>query len=275
MVFVITTIGLLAAYRYAIDTAANDWYLFQVARHTCWVLDCIGYRADLEKTTGNNLSPAEVRQFLRGGAPLEKDPARGANAAPLTPWEIWRYRSRKHRRDPGNTRVVGPQVVFVLSPGLQHRIQALESDLRGLPGGAHESADAGQAELNARIQALRAEMASAAGDPAQRRAQQGRFYSFIVIPDCGAIEVMAIFFAAVIAFPATWPSRAAGLAAGLPVMYLVNIFRLSCLACIGALDRSGEWFDFFHEYVWQAVYVIFVVVVWLAWVEYGVKKEAR
>jgi len=56
-------------------------------------------------------------------------------------------------------------------------------------------------------------------------------------------------------------------------MYGVNIFRLTVLAVVGAIDQSDGriWFSFAHEYVWQAVYIVFVVAVWLLWVEYVVK----
>jgi len=60
---------------------------------------------------------------------------------------------------------------------------------------------------------------------------------------------------------------------GLPIMYGVNIFRLSCLAVIGAINNGGVWFDFSHLYVWQAIYIVFVVAVWLAWVEYVVRQR--
>ena len=97
-------------------------------------------------------------------------------------------------------------------------------------------------------------------------------FPFILIPECGAIEIMAIFLAAVLAFPTVWWKRILGLVAGLPIMYAVNVLRLTVLAIIGAMDESRVWFNFAHEYVWQAVYIIFVVAVWLLWVEYVVKR---
>lgn len=101
----------------------------------------------------------------------------------------------------------------------------------------------------------------------------GAPFTFIVVPSCGAIEVMAIFVAAVLAFPATWRHRARGIALGLPLMYLINIARLAFLACLGALDKSGKWFNFVHEYVWQAAYVIVVVIIWMAWAELGRERN--
>lgn len=184
--FALCAVGLLGGYRYAIDTIANDYYLFTVSRHTTWMLDFLGDEATLEKHRADGISP----------------------------WESWRDRALP-RRDEGES---GPRVNFVLKPG------------------------------NA--------------------------FTFIVVPSCGAIEVMAIFFAAVMAFPATWRHRAWGIALGLPLLYLVNILRLACLACLGAIDQSGAWFNFVHEYVWQAGYVIFVVLVWMAWAEWGRERPA-
>lgn len=273
-VFVVVVLSLLTAYRYAVDTAANDWYLFQVARHTSWVLNFVGYRADLEKTTGSGLNPAVVRAALRGEAVRQMPPIPGLespDAQPLTPWEVWRYRAAQNRNDPAQTRVIGPQVLFILKPGISHQIEALERRLSALQPEDSSEATA----LNNEIQALRQAQTESLADPGRRRAQQGRFFSFIVVPECGAIEVMVIFLAAVLAFPATWRSRAWGLGLGLPVMYGVNIARLSCLALIGAVDQEGKWFEFCHEYVWQAVYVVFVVVVWMAWVEFRVRREVK
>jgi len=272
-VFVIVVLSLLTAYRYAIDTPANDWYLYQVARHTSWTLDTIGYRADLERTTGNNLDPAMVRAAIRGDALRQIPPGTDITPEaqpPLSPWEIWRYRATLHRKDPTATRVIGPQVLFILTPGVAHQIEALEAQVHA----EAQNPDDTNA-LNEQIQARRADQVGSQADPEKRRAQQGRFFSFIVIPECGAIEVMVIYLAAVLAFPASWRARAWGLGLGLPIMYAVNILRLSCLACIGAIDQNGKWFEFCHEYVWQAVYVVFVVIVWMAWVEFRVRRETR
>ena len=127
--------------------------------------------------------------------------------------------------------------------------------------------------LETSILALRKELTEGLKDPKKRKEQQGLYFSFNVVPACGAIEVMAIFLAAVIAFPAPWRSRAWGLLLGLAILYGVNLLRLCCLALIGAFDTGGPWFTFVHEYVWQAIYVIFVVVVWLVWVEVFVQRR--
>ena len=240
-VFAVCVISLLAAYRFAIDTVANDRYLYEVSRHTGWLLSLVGHEAVLEKNRPEGSSP----------------------------WKTWRARAVR-QRDRGEN---GPQITFVLKPGLQHLLDEQERSLAQLRTSQADPRRIADAE--AEVAALRGRMSGSLSDPASRRERLGLTFTFIVVPACGAIEVMVIFLAAVVAFPATWHHRLRGLAMGLPLMYLVNIARLACLACLGALDESGRWFNFVHEYVWQSVYVIFVVLVWMAWVELGKRQAAR
>jgi exosortase/archaeosortase family protein len=261
-IFVVLVLTQLSAYRYLIESLGNDFYLFNVAQHTTAVLGFIGYQATLEESTGN-LNPAEVRAYL------------GVNpdsSQPLSAWELYRYRALGIRNPSRLPVEFGPRVSFVLKPGIHHRLRELEKERQNLV--SEEDAPENTLEsLEQDIFSLREELNAGLQDPKLRAQQQGVHFSFNVVPTCGAIEVMAIFLAAVIAFPAGWRARLFGLVCGLLFLYGVNIFRLTCLAFIGALDGGGAWFTFIHEYVWQAIYVVFVVVVWLIWVEYGVRRR--
>lgn len=281
VVFVGSVILLLTAYRYAIDTRANDRYLFYVAAHTSWVLDKIGNSAELEGRQRDLPRPAELRAALAAWRRGEDTPTPEAIAKtpnhPLTTLERYTYRIESKRRA-NYTGTLGPRVFFLLRPGITHAIQEIQERRADINSDATRTQEAKREQLqalDARLAALRAEQKENAGDPEKRRLNSGYFFNFVVIPECGAIEVMAIFFAAVIAFPTRWWKRLVGIAAGIPIMYLVNILRLSCLAVIGALDRTGKWFNFSHHYAWQAVYIIFVVAVWLAWVEFLVHRRSR
>jgi exosortase/archaeosortase family protein len=278
-VFVSVMLILLTAYRYAIPTPYNDWYLFHVARDTSWVLGKIGHSSVLERRTLREITPQRVRASLaawRAGRD-EATPADIASASnePLTAWDKVAYRGRDSRKR-GVDGVNGPQVYFVLYPGLSSDRDELQEQVDGIAANpklddAEKSRQ--EAPLLARLDELdRAwEAVHRGGRP--KSDDKTRSFSFIVVSECGAIEVMAIFLAAVLAFPAPWWKRLVGLLAGLPLMYCVNIFRLSVLGVIGALDQDGKWFKFAHEYVWQAVYIVFVVAVWLAWVEYVVRRN--
>ncbi len=291
-VFVTTMLLLLTAYRYAIPTPYNDWYLFHVARDTSWVLGKIGHSSTLEKRSLREFAPRQVRATLQawraGRDTATPEEIAAASNDPLTPWEKWFYRStdnrrrdaaalkesQDHRHDAAS--VNGPRVSFVLFPGIASEIDELQEQLDSRAG----DAPPGKAEMTPEKAALQKHMEDLRKEQqaiyrGERPAgdEKTRQFSFIVISECGAIEVMAIFLAAVLAFPASWWKRIIGLATGLPLMYAVNIFRLSVLGVIGALDQDGKWFKFAHEYVWQAVYIVFVVAVWLAWVEYIVRRE--
>jgi exosortase/archaeosortase family protein len=166
-------------------------------------------------------------------------------------------------------------VSFVLHPGISSEIDELQEKADGIMEGQKDAAerDRLRAPVQARLEELRKVQQAIYKGERPAGDDPTRSFTFIVVSECGAIEVMAIFLAAVLAFPALWWKRLVGLAAGLPLMYGVNIFRLSVLGVIGALDRDGKWFKFAHEYVWQAVYIVFVVAVWLAWVEYIVRRN--
>lgn len=300
-VFVAAVLFSLIGYRYAIPTQANAWYLFQVARHTAWTLDKIGHHAGLETVYLARYEPRQVRAtwdaWQAGQDAASEDALAAASDAPLTAWEVYRYRMMDQNRQraaeaaraeaegrpprpmPG---AFGPHVQFVLRPGLQQQLRWAEDELRTARLTPHSEARI--AALEERIADLREEqrqLIASAGDAddvqAQaeiRRINRGYTFPFIVIPECGAIEVMAIFFAAVIAFPTRWWKRIVGVLLGIPLMYGVNIFRLSCLAVIGALDSDGHIFKLSHEYIWQAIYIVFVVGVWLAWIEFLVKRRS-
>lgn len=99
-------------------------------------------------------------------------------------------------------------------------------------------------------------------------------FTFRVVPDCGAIPSISIFVAAVLAFPVRFWRRLAGVLLGVPILYLVNVVRLTTLAFIGAWYGGGEVFRFSHEVVWQGIFIIFVVGVWLLWVEFFIRRSA-
>ena len=80
---------------------------------------------------------------------------------------------------------------------------------------------------------------------------------------CNGVETMLIFAAGVLAFPAPWAARALGLAAGALLIQAVNLVRIVSLFFIGA--RWPAVFEDWHVVVWQAIVVLFGVVLWILW----------
>ena len=81
---------------------------------------------------------------------------------------------------------------------------------------------------------------------------------------CNGVEATIVLLAAILAFPAPWRSKLVGLAAGIVAVQGLNIVRVISLFYLGQWDR--EWFEWAHLYVWQALIMLDVLIVWLVWV---------
>jgi len=81
--------------------------------------------------------------------------------------------------------------------------------------------------------------------------------------NCNAIYEMGLFLAAVLAYPATWRERAWGAALGCALLYVVNLLRVLTLIYIGSHFR--QFFDASHIYIWQSLFIVFTLGLWLYW----------
>jgi exosortase H (IPTLxxWG-CTERM-specific) len=278
IIFLTSVSVLLLGYQYLVDSPLNRWYLFQVAKHTSWALGVVGASSELEHPR-LTMDAARARETLDAWArgeptPTTFHPDKYAGAT-LSAWDSWRYRAGLMQEHGAPLANDGPYVRFVQRESLQARIQDLSSALARVQHDpqipdSERAERLGQLEARvASLQAARDELPkSDAGQPIDPRRQ----FTFRVVAECGAIEAMAIFFSAIIAFPTFWWKRMAGIVVGVPILYGVNILRLTCLGYIGAWDNGGDIFSFAHEYVWQGLYIIFVVAVWLLWVELLVRR---
>ena len=89
-------------------------------------------------------------------------------------------------------------------------------------------------------------------------------------PGCNGIEACIVLFAAIMAFPASWRHKLVGLVAGFVAVQALNVVRVISLFYLGQWDM--DVFDFAHEYLWQALIMLDVLVVWLLWVRAGSKS---
>jgi exosortase H (IPTLxxWG-CTERM-specific) len=80
---------------------------------------------------------------------------------------------------------------------------------------------------------------------------------------CNGVEAMLIFLAAVLAFPAPWRSRLAGLALGILAIQIVNLIRVVALFLTGVY--FPKLFDTSHTVIWQTVVILFGVLLWIFW----------
>ena len=82
---------------------------------------------------------------------------------------------------------------------------------------------------------------------------------------CNGVEAMVIFLAAVVAFPAPWKARAAGLLLGVVVIQAVNLVRVVALFLTGAY--LPRFFDSSHTVIWQSVVILSAVLLWMFWAQ--------
>ena len=80
---------------------------------------------------------------------------------------------------------------------------------------------------------------------------------------CNGIETALLFGSAVLAFPAPWRRRLAGLLLGFLAIQLINLVRVVSLFWIGA--HRPAFFSSSHTVVWQSIVVLCGVLLFLLW----------
>jgi exosortase H (IPTLxxWG-CTERM-specific) len=81
---------------------------------------------------------------------------------------------------------------------------------------------------------------------------------------CNGVEATIVLIAAILAFPASWKRKLLGLAIGIVAVQGLNIVRVISLFYIGQWNFNV--FEWAHLYVWQALIMLDVMIVWLLWV---------
>lgn len=88
-------------------------------------------------------------------------------------------------------------------------------------------------------------------------------FSMEIIDECTAIFSSIVYVSCVSAYPTTLRNKGLGVAAGVPLLYVIDIIRLLFLGLIGV--NSPSLFEFFHVYSWQGTFIVFVLAVFLIW----------
>ena len=83
--------------------------------------------------------------------------------------------------------------------------------------------------------------------------------------ECTGVFVYMLFVSFVLAYPAPWMGRFAGLAIGMPLIFAVNVLRLATLARV--VEIYPQAFFYLHEYVWQGIFTVLVLLAAIAWAE--------
>jgi exosortase H (IPTLxxWG-CTERM-specific) len=88
-------------------------------------------------------------------------------------------------------------------------------------------------------------------------------FAVTILAGCNGVEAMIVLVAAMLAFPARWKHRFAGLALGILAIQALNLVRIASLFYIGQWNR--EVFEWVHLYAWPVLIMVDALVVWLVW----------
>jgi exosortase H (IPTLxxWG-CTERM-specific) len=83
---------------------------------------------------------------------------------------------------------------------------------------------------------------------------------------CNGVEAALMLVAAMLAFRAPWRHKLAGIVVGLVTVQALNVVRVVSLFYLGQWSRDA--FEWAHLYIWQALIMLDVLVVWLLWLRW-------
>ena len=92
---------------------------------------------------------------------------------------------------------------------------------------------------------------------------QGTTFAVAVRRGCDPLEPIALFGAAVIAFPAPSRRKAMGLAIGAALLFTLNVLRIVSLYWLGR--HKSVWFETVHLELWPAFFIIVSLSLWVLW----------
>jgi len=98
-------------------------------------------------------------------------------------------------------------------------------------------------------------------------------FSVDVKAGCDAIEPMALFIAGVLAFPVRFGKKMWGLLAGILILFIINVIRIMTLFIAGVHSRA--LFETMHVVVWQLVFILLAVGLWVMWLRRAVSKKVK
>jgi len=93
----------------------------------------------------------------------------------------------------------------------------------------------------------------------------------VVIAECTGLYTTIIFYSIILAYPARIREKMIGLLIGIPAIHILNLIRMVVISLV--LYHRREMFDFFHGYLWQITFVIFMLMIVIFWMAKIVKPR--
>ncbi|WP_456408242.1 exosortase H [Thiolapillus sp.] len=97
------------------------------------------------------------------------------------------------------------------------------------------------------------------------RDQQSGF-AVAIEAGCNGVEATIVLVAAMLAMPAPWKLKLVGIGAGFVAIQAMNLLRIISLFYLGQWNKTA--FDWAHLYIWQALIMLDVLIVFLIWLRF-------
>ena len=88
-------------------------------------------------------------------------------------------------------------------------------------------------------------------------------FSIQIKKGCDAIAPMILYTLSILFFPVAFSKKPKGILIGIILLFLLNIVRIVSLFLTGKYVKS--LFDLMHTDVWQILFIIFTLYLWLVW----------
>ena len=96
---------------------------------------------------------------------------------------------------------------------------------------------------------------------------------WVVDTECTAINLINLFAAFILVYPAVLKDKAIGVAGGIAIIFTANMIRLLAMAWVAKLQP--DYFPYFHDYVWQVAFLIMIAFLWLFWIDKVVNRACQ
>lgn len=90
---------------------------------------------------------------------------------------------------------------------------------------------------------------------------------------CNGLTLFALFTFFIIAYPGSWKHKLWFIPAGITVIHFLNIIRIAALCVI--VQKSPEWLDFNHTYLFQVFMYGFIFLLWYVWIKKFSRKGEK
>lgn len=90
---------------------------------------------------------------------------------------------------------------------------------------------------------------------------------------CNGVEAMIVLAAGMLAFPASWRQKIAGIGIGFIAVQALNLVRIISLFYLGQWNL--EMFHWAHLYGWQVLIMLDVLIVWMVWINWLARQKKK